>query len=260
MPQAAAILTIAERELIRYTRDKGRVITTLFQPIMFLVIFGSGLSGSLSRGNFGVDFIQFMYPGILAMSIMGVAFFSTVSTVWDREFGFLKEILVAPVSRTSIALGKMTGAAVIASLQGVVLLGIAPIIGVKLHWSFIPSLYAFMILLAFAVSGLGLFVASMVRTVENFGVLMNFLVFPMFFMSGAFFPLTSAPGWMKLLAEANPLSYGVDAMRRIMLGGQVAAEALANLLLRPAATNAALLLVFAAVFLTAAVVAFNKRA
>ncbi len=260
MPQAAAIMTVAERELIRYTRDHGRVVTTLFQPIMFLVIFGSGLSGSLSQGNFGVNFIQFMYPGILAMSIMGVAFFSTVSTVWDREFGFLKEILVAPVSRTSIALGKMAGAAVIASFQGIVLLGIAPIIGVRLHWALIAPLYAFMILLAFAVAGLGLFVASMVRTVENFGVIMNFLVFPLFFMSGAFFPLTSAPLWMKILSEANPLSYGVDAMRRIMLSGQVASEVLSRLLLRPAAANAALLLIFAAVFLTAAVVAFNKRA
>lgn len=254
-----AIAVVAERELIRYWRDKPRILSTMFQPLMFLFVFGSGLQSSLSRGNFGIDFLQFMYPGIVAMSIMGVAFFSTISTVWDREFGFLKEILVAPVSRTCIALGKMTGAALIASLQGVVLLGIAPFIGVKLHWSMIPGLYFFMILLAFAIAGLGLFIASVVKTIENFSVIMNLLVFPMFFLSGAFFPLTAVPKWMSVIASINALSYGVDAMRQIMLGGQVAAGALSHLVLRPVAADMTLLVVFGLTFLFAAVIAFDKR-
>ena len=104
------IITIWQREIIRYTRDKTRIISTLIQPLMFLAIFGTGFRQTLAQGNFGVDFIQFMYPGIIAMTVMGVAFFSTISTVWDREFGFLKEILVAPVSRTAIAVGKTLGA------------------------------------------------------------------------------------------------------------------------------------------------------
>jgi len=254
-----AITVVAERELIRYWRDKPRILSTMFQPLMFLFVFGSGLQSSLSRGNFGIDFLQFMYPGIVAMSIMGVAFFSTISTVWDREFGFLKEILVAPVSRTCIALGKMSGAAIIASLQGVVLLGIAPLVGVKLHWSMIPALYFFMILLAFAIAGLGLFIASVVRTIENFSVIMNLLVFPMFFLSGAFFPLTAVPKWMAVVSSLNALSYGVDAMRQIMLGEQVAAGALSHLVLRPVAADMALLVVFGLTFLFAAVIAFDRR-
>jgi len=254
-----AIATVAERELIRYWRDKPRIVSTMFQPLMFLFIFGSGLQSTLSRGSFGIDFLQFMYPGILGMSIMGVAFFSTISTVWDREFGFLKEILVAPVSRTCIALGKMTGAAVIASLQGVVLLGIAPFIGVRLHWLAMPGLYFYMVLLAFAVAGVGLFIASMVRTIENFSVIMNLLVFPMFFLSGAFFPLTAVPRWMTVLSSLDPLSYGVDAMRQVLLTGQVPFVVLSRLVVRPVPADLALLLAFAVVFLFSAVIAFDKR-
>ncbi|MFA6603343.1 MAG: ABC transporter permease [Patescibacteria group bacterium] len=255
----AAIMVVAERELIRYWRDKPRIVSTLFQPLMFLFVFGSGLQQTLSRGNFGVDFLQFMYPGIIAMSIMSLAFFSTISTVWDREFGFLKEILVAPVSRVSIALGKMAGAAAIASLQGVILLALAPFIGVRLHWSVMPKLLPLMILLAFVIAGLGLFIASLVKTVENFGVIMNFFVFPMFFLSGAFFPLTAVPAWMKAVALINPLSYGVDAMRQILLAPQVSARVLDTLILRTASADAVILVAFTAVFLFAAVLAFDKR-
>lgn len=141
-----AIFTIWQRELIRYVRGKTRIISTLFQPLMFLFIFGMGLRQTLAQGNFGVDFIQFMYPGIIAMSVMGVAFFSTVSTVWDREFGFLKEILVAPVSRTAIALGKALGATTIAAIQGLILLILAPLIGVNIHLAVIPLLFLLILL------------------------------------------------------------------------------------------------------------------
>lgn len=254
-----AILIVAERELIRYWRDKPRIVSTLFQPLMFLFVFGGGLRQTLARGNFGVDFIQFMYPGIIAMSIMGLAFFSTISTVWDREFGFLKEILVAPVARSGIALGKMLGATAIASIQGLILLGIASFVGVKLHWLLVPKLLVLMWLLAFAIAGIGLLIASVVKSIENFGVIMNFIVFPMFFLSGAFFPLTAVPGWMKLLTMANPLTYGVDAMRQVLLRPQVDTEVLSRLVLHPVALDGLVLIGFAAVFLSAAVVAFEKR-
>ena len=183
-----AIAIIWEREIIRYWRDKARIATTLFQPLMFLIIFGLGLRQPLASGNFGIDFIQFMYPGIIALSVMGVAFFSTVSTVWDREFGFLKEILVAPVSRSSIAIGKTLGATTIASMQALFLLILGPIIGVPIHPLVLPQLLFFMLLLAFAVSGLGLLIASVMKTMESFGLVMQLLVFPMLFVSGAFFP------------------------------------------------------------------------
>jgi len=253
------IYTIWQREIIRYWRDKTRIISTLIQPLMFLAIFGAGLSQTLSAGNFGIDFVQFMYPGIIAMSVMGVAFFSTISTVWDREFGFLKEILVAPVSRVSVALGKTLGATTIASLQALILLVLAPFIGVKISLIVIPELLLFMILLSFAISGMGLLVASLMRTTESFGLLMQILIFPMFFISGAFFPLTAVPTWMGLLAKINPLTYGVDAFRQILLSNQVPQNILDSFSLHSIPVNALFLLGFSALMVGAAVVAFNKK-
>jgi ABC-2 type transport system permease protein len=253
------IYTIWQREIIRYWRDKTRIASTLFQPLMFLFIFGAGLSKTLTLGNFGIDFVQFMYPGIIAMSVMSVAFFSTISTVWDREFGFLKEILVAPVSRVAVAFGKMFGATTIASIQALVLLILAPFIGVKIHFAIILPLIAFEILLAFAISGLGLFISSLMKTTESFGFMMQILIFPLFFLSGAFFPLTNVPFWMEVLASVNPLTYGVDAMRQILLGSQINSSILSHFSLHTTFINALFLLGFSAVMINAAVWAFNKK-
>jgi len=254
------IYTIWQRELIRYWRDKTRIVSTLFMPLMFLVIFGAGLSKTLATGNFGVDFTQFMYPGIIAMSVMSVAFFSTISTVWDREFGFLKEILVAPVSRVAVAFGKTLGATTIASIQALILLILAPLIGVAIHVAVIPQLVIFMLLLAFAISGMGLLISSLMKTTESFGLVMQVLIFPMFFISGAFFPLTAVPSWMLALSYINPLTYGVDAMRQIILGNQVASNILNGLSLHAISVDALFLVVFSAVMVSAAVFAFNNRA
>jgi len=254
------IYTIWQREIIRYWRAKTRIISTLFQPLMFLAIFGAGLSKTLATGNFGIDFVQFMYPGIIAMSVMSVAFFSTISTVWDREFGFLKEILVAPVSRVAVAFGKTLGATTIASIQALILLILAPLIGVTINFTAIPQLVIFMLLLAFAISGMGLLISSLMKTTESFGLLMQILIFPMFFISGAFFPLTAVPSWMSVLANVNPLTYGVDALRQILLGNQVAPTILSNLSLHTIPINALFLIGFSAVMVSAAVWAFNKRA
>lgn len=250
---------IWERELIRFWRDKGRLFITVFQPLMYLFIFGTGLRQTLARGNFGVDFVQFMYPGIVAMSVMSIAFFATISTVWDREFGFLKEILVAPVPRTAIALGKTAGAMTMAVIQASVLLCIAPFIGVRLHAAELPGIVAFVALLSLAIAGFGLLFASLVKTIENFGVIMNVFVFPMFFLSGAFFPLTAVPGWMSALSKIDPLTYGVDALRELLLRPQVAPEVLSRLILHPLRVDALFLLGFSAMMISSAVVAFNKR-
>lgn len=253
------IFTIWQRELIRYVRDKTRIISTILQPLMFLAIFGSGLRDTLAQGNFGIDFMQFMYPGIIAMSVMGVAFFSTISTVWDREFGFLKEILVSPTSRTAVAIGKTLGATTIASTQALILLAIAPVLDISLSWSMVPALLFFMVLLAFTISSLGLLIASLMRTTESFGLLMQLLIFPMFFVSGAFFPLTAIPVWLEWIAKVNPLSYGVDAIRQVILGSQVPEVLLEQLSLYSTYTDALFLLGFSAVTILAAVVAFNKK-
>jgi len=258
MNELRAIYTIWKREVIRYIRDKARIFSTLLQPLMFLGIFGVGLGATLNQGNFGVDFLKFMYPGIIAMNVMGTAFFSTVSTVWDREFGFLKEILVAPVSRTSIVVGKILGAVTIASTQALLLLLLAPFIGVQLHVFIVVQLFLFMVLLAFAISGLGLLIASLMKTTESFGIIMQVLIFPMFFLSGAFFPLTNVPSWMMILSRVNPLTYGVDGMRQIILTGLP--EAITQkLFLFPIGINILVLIVISIVMVSIATLAFNKR-
>ena len=255
----SSIFTILEREIRRYGRDKTRIISSLFQPLMFLLVFGSGLRQTLAQGNFGVDFMKFIYPGIIAMNVMGTAFFSTVSTVWDREFGFLKEILVAPVSRTSIALGKSLGATIIASLQGLILLALSPFLHVNLSIIVILKLFLFMILLSFAVSGIGLLIASLMKTTETFGLVMQLFVFPMFFLSGAFFPLNSVPIWMTIISRLNPLTYGVDAMRNILLNGELSSVLMKKLILYPLHLNALFLVLFSLVMVAVAVLAFNKK-
>lgn len=226
---------------------------------MFLVIFGTGLRSALATSNLGVDFLKFVYPGIIAMNVAGVAIFSTISTVWDREFGFLKEILVAPVSRTSIALGKALGATTIAATQALLLLILAPFIGVFIPLTLIPLLLVFMLLLAFTVSGLGILIASLIRSLESFGLIMNLLVFPMFFLAGVFFPLTSVPVWMKMISRIDPLTYGVDALRYLMLRSQLSSAEISKIILHTPLTNALALVIFSVVLISTAVLAFNRR-
>jgi len=254
-----SVITIWEREVIRYTRDRPRILSTLFQPLMFLVIFGAGLRGPLASANLGIDFLKFMYPGIIAMNVMGIAFFSSISTVWDREFGFLKEILVAPVPRSAIVLGKALGATTIASTQALILLLIAPFIGLSIHPLIVLHLFLFMLLLSFSISGMSLVIASIMKTMESFGVLMQLFIFPMFFLSGAFFPLTSVPGWMVVLSRINPLTYGVDAARQIILGNQVDPNVIARLVLHPVYIDGLFLLVFSLLMISISVVAFNRK-
>ncbi|MFB0517593.1 MAG: ABC transporter permease [Candidatus Neomarinimicrobiota bacterium] len=254
-----AILTIWQREIIRYVREKPRIISTLVQPLMFLVIFGAGLQRTLAAGNFGIDYVKFMYPGIIAMSVMGVAFFSTVSTVWDREFGFLKEILVAPVSRTAIALGKALGATSIASTQALILLVLAPLIGVPIHVVAIIQLFGLMLLLAFSIAGMGLLIASLMQTTESFGLVMQLLFFPMFFLSGAFFPLTAVPKWMVGLSSVNPLTYGVDVFRQVLLGSEMPASVATMIVLHAKSNDVLFMVGFAVVMIGASVAAFNRR-
>ncbi len=254
----AAIGVIWQREIIRYLRDRVRIASSFFQPIMFLVIFGAGLRNAMAARDFGVDFLQFMYPGIIAMNVMGVAIFSTVSTVWDREFGFLKEILAAPVPRASVALGKACGAATIASGQASVLLLLAPLLGVHFGLGALINLIAFMMLLAFTVAGLGLVIASRMKSMESFGIVMQVIVFPMFFLSGAFFPLTNVPVWMKVASRLDPLTYGVDAFRQILLGDELSEAAAKEMILHPLYINGLCLAGMSALLLTAAVRSFQK--
>lgn len=223
-----AVYIIWYRDLVRYTRDRQRLIASFAQPILYLAIFGAGLSSSLGsgfsrgvagRGSGSVSYIQFMYPGVVSMSVLFIAFFSAMSIVWDREFGFLKEILVAPVGRAWVAVGKALGGATQAMLQGIIMLVAAPFVGVKLTVLSVVEVIPLLFLLAFALTTLSVAIATRMQSMQGFQVVMNFLVMPMFFLSGALFPLSKLPGWMSVLTRFDPVAYGVAPVRAAILGG-----------------------------------------
>ena len=209
---------VAYRELLRFVNERSRLFSSFFQPIVFLVIFGAGFGNVIGALAPGVDFVKFMYPGIIAMGVLTSSLFAGVSVVWDREFGFLREVLVAPLARTGIVLGKAIGAAVVALLQVVLLLLISPIIGVAIEPATIAQLIPVVVILSISLSGLGILIASFMRSQQGFQLLIQVLIFPLIFLAGVFFPVSQAPDWLQLLSKVNPMTYGVDAIRQIMLG------------------------------------------
>ncbi len=214
------------RNVLRYSRDRARIVASLGQPLLFLIVFGAGLSASLGAGltqQLGnVSYVRFLYPGIISMAVLFTSIFSAMSIVWDREFGFLRELLVAPVSRAAVVLGKALGGSTIAMAQGAILIVLAPAIGVHLSPLLIAELLPLMFLIAFAITSVGILVASRLQTMESFQMIMNFLVMPMFFLSGAFFPLRQLPRWMAVVTRLDPAAYGVDPLRRLLLGSTLA--------------------------------------
>lgn len=227
------IITLWYRDVLHFTRDRARIIGSFAQPILFLFIFGTGLSASISplggggAGQEGVSYVQFIFPGIIAMAVLFTAVFSGIAIVWDREFGFLKEVLVAPLPRWAIAIGKALGGATTAMVQGILMLIFAPFVGVSLSLGNVAGLIPVMFLTAFALSSLGLLIAVSMKSMQGFQLIMNFLMMPLFFLSGALFPLQNLPGWLTAFTRINPVSYGVDAIRHLVLGtGSPAAEQL----------------------------------
>jgi ABC-2 type transport system permease protein len=218
-----AIEIVWYRDILRYLRDWVRIVTSLMQPLLFLFIFGSGLAssfspaGARSGGVLGVNFQTFIFPGVISMAVLFTAISSAISIVWDREFGFLREMLVAPVSRTSIVLGKALGGSTIAMFQGTLMLVFAPLIGVRLDVGLVITLMLEMLLLAFTMTSLGIVIASRMQSMESFSVVMQFVLMPMFFLSGALFPLRNVPGWLAFLNKLDPVTYGVDPMRQAIM-------------------------------------------
>jgi ABC-2 type transport system permease protein len=187
-------------------------------PLLFLVVFGSGLSGTMGMLAPGVDFSKFIFPGIVGMTVLMTSFIAGVSVVWDREFGFLREVLVAPISRVAVAAGKTLGGATIALIQGVVILLFAPLFGVTLPVDILLKLLPVMFLVAGTLSAMGVLLASRIKSIESHQVVMQFLMFPMIFLSGVFFPINNLPSWMAVLVKVNPATYGVDPIRQLVLG------------------------------------------
>jgi ABC-2 type transport system permease protein len=261
-----AIYIVWYRDLLRFWRDRTRIVGSLAQPILFLIVFGAGLGSSLG-GSFGAgdtSYAQFVFPGVLGMAVLFSAVFGAMSIVWDREFGFLKEILVAPIDRSAVAIGKALGGATQAMIQGFILLILAPFIGIELTPASVLLLIPFVFVLAFALSALGVALASRMKSMQGFQVVMNFLVMPMFFLSGSLFPLGGLPDWMTVLTRLDPVTYGMDPIRRIMLGTSLpgGADALGLTIFGwtlPIGVEALILLAFGFVMLSFAVVNFRHR-
>jgi len=201
------------RQLKRYFRSKSRIIGSLGQPLLFLVALGFGL-GPIYQKAGGGSYIEFLTPGIVAMGILFTSLFSGIEIIWDRQFGFLKETLVAPTSRLQIMIGRTLGGATVASLQGLIILFLSFLVGFRLeNMSFLPATIVFIFLIALLFTALGTAIASVLEDMQGFQLIMNFLVMPLFFLSGALFPLQGLPKTFNIITRIDPLSYGVDGLR-----------------------------------------------
>ena len=254
------------RDILRFQRDRVRLVASFAQPLLYLVVFGSGLSASLGRGFAGagdVSYTQFIYPGVISMTVLFTSIFGAMSIVWDREFGFMKELLVAPIDRSAIAIGKTLGGATQALLQGIVLLALAPFVGVTLTATSVVELIGLMVVLAFGLSAMGVAIASRTRSMQGFQVVMNFLMMPILFLSGALFPLVGLPVWMTVLTRIDPASYGIDPIRRVLLGSSgFPIERLAMTIFDqtvPIAVESGIVIAFGLVMLAVAAVSFQHR-
>ncbi len=214
-----AIYTLWLRDIIRLWRDKLRLIGSFVQPLLFLFILGGGLRGRVvPPGDGKMNYQSFIFPGILAMSILFTASFSGIAVVWDREVGFLKEVLVAPLSRTAIVIGKVLGGSTNSLIQASMLMGLTPFMGI--HLSFGKTLMALGIMMMIGISQTAMGIALSVRmsSSQGFMVLLNFIILPLYFLSGAMFPIDGLPPWLSFLAHLDPVTYGVDLLRGVFLG------------------------------------------
>lgn len=265
-----AALVVWRRELIRFSRNRLRILTALAQPVLFLFVLGTGLSSLVSRGistHGGASFKTFMFPGVVAMTVLFTATFSAVSIVWDREFGFLREMLVAPVRRAAVIAGKCAGGATVATLQALIMLVLAGAVGVPYSPVLFVILIGEMLLAATAITALGVALASRIAQVESFQVVIQFVVLPLFFLSGALFPLRALPTWLAALTRVDPLTYMVDPMRRAVFAHVHASPEIARLFGAtltwgswhvPIGVELGLVAVFAAAMLAIAVRNFSK--
>lgn len=270
MRNLLAVYVVWLRELKRFWRDKSRVFGAIMQPTLYLFVLGTGLGSAImaSRGGagrpagLGGDYIAFIYPGVIGMTALFTSIFSAISIIWDREFGFLKEVLVAPVSRWSVALGKALGGSTVATLQGLILLVFAPVVGVKLTVVMVLKLIVILFATSFSLTSLGIVVAASLKTIESFQMVMNFLLMPIFFLSGAMFPLTNLPRWLEVLTKIDPLTYGVDALRGTVLAGRagpVIGGRAMHYQAYPMGYDLAVIVGFGVVMITFAVISFSRQ-
>ncbi|MFZ3384887.1 MAG: ABC transporter permease [Candidatus Methanoperedens sp.] len=216
---AQTVYTMWLREMLRFSRSKSRIIGALATPLFFLVILGAGFSSAFQVRGGGTFDKSYLAPGLIGMSVLFASLMGGVSIIWDREFGFLKEILIAPVSRFFVSLGKAIGGVTTAMIQGILIMIIARLIGVHYvsFWGVLAGI-AVMFISGIGFIGLGIAIASKIESHEGFQMVMSFLTMPLVLLSGAFFPISNLPAWLKTLVYLNPLTYGVEALRYCLLG------------------------------------------
>ena len=209
-------ITIAKRDIIRSFRQKSQLYGSIVRPVIWLFLLGTGLRGSFNAPE-GFTYTQYIFPGMIVMNILFASIMSGTTIIWDREFGFLKEIMVAPMSRTSIVFGKTLSGSIIATIQGIIVLAFFPLVG--LHLSFVQIILTIlgMFIVALSITSLGIMIASKMTSFEGFGTINNFLVMPLFFLSGAMYPTDKVPAWLKPLIYINPVTYSVNLLRGIVL-------------------------------------------
>lgn len=206
------------RQIKRYWRSKSRIIGSIGQPLLLLIALGFGLGPVFAKAG-GGNYLDFLAPGIMSQAILFMAVFNGVELIWDKQFGFLRETLVAPISRFEIVLGRVLGGATIATFQGIIVFSLTLLLGFRPEITFLlPLALGLMFLIALLYTALGTMIASLTENFNGFQLIMNFLVMPTFFLSGALFPLESAPQVLKLISSINPLTYGVDGLREILSG------------------------------------------
>lgn len=211
-----AIKIMWRRELIRFANDRVRIVTSLVQPFLFLFVLGAGLNAFAAGSTGDFNLKTFIFPGILCMSVMFAAMFSAMSIVWDREFGFLREMMVAPIRRSSIVIGKVLGGATVASVQGLVLILVAPLVDVPWSVSLVVGCFLLMLLLAASITAFGVMIAARIKQMQSFMGVMQMIIMPMFFISGALYPVNNLPGWLTVLNRFDPVTYAVDPMRKLV--------------------------------------------
>jgi ABC-2 type transport system permease protein len=252
--EGRAIHVVVAREFKKFIREKSRLFSTIARPLIWLFLVGGGLN-RLVPARDGMNYLQFFFPGIIGMTILFSAIFSAISIIWDKEFGYMKEMLVAPVSRTSIVIGKALSGTIVSTIQAGIILMLFPFLGFKLSLLQIGGTLAVGFLLAFTISALGIVIATFYDSFESFSVIMNFIVMPMFFLSGAMYPVSDLPGILRFLTSINPLTYGVDALKNVIFPtgtGSMGPDF-------PLSLDIAILFCLAVVFTLAGTLAFRRR-
>jgi ABC-2 type transport system permease protein len=213
-----AVGTLWQREIVRFVRQRNRIVSALGTPLVFWLLLGSGLGGSFRAATplGGGRYLEYSFPGTLALIVLFTAIFATISIIEDRQVGFLQSVLVAPVPRSAITLGKILGSTTLALGQALLFLLLAPAIGIPLGIGKVAALAAVLLVVAFGLSALGFLIAWEMDSTQGFHAIMNLLLMPMWLLSGAFFPAAGAPAWLRAIIAANPLTYGVAALRRVL--------------------------------------------